>query len=49
MYEAKDRLERKIIQFTSDGYDERCLRQALSTATSCHTREAFIDALQSEA
>ncbi|HEW9972552.1 hypothetical protein KGP24_23945 (plasmid) [Enterobacter sp. JBIWA008] len=49
LYEAKDRLERKIMQFTSDGYDERCLRQALSTATSCHTREAFIDALQSEA
>lgn len=46
LYEAKDRLERKIIQFTSDGYDERCLRQALSTATSCHTREAFIGALQ---
>ncbi|EQA6233040.1 hypothetical protein ACYJ2I_004074 [Enterobacter hormaechei] len=49
LYEAKDRLERKIVQFTSDGYDEQCLRQALRTATSSHTREAFIGALQVEA
>lgn len=49
LYEAKDRLEHKIIQFTFDGYDEQCLRQALSTATSCHTREAFASALELEA
>lgn len=42
--EAKERLEKKIVQFTADGYDEQRLRQALSTATGSHTREALIGA-----
>lgn len=49
LFEAKERLERKIAAFISDGYDEQCLRQALSAATSCHTREAFASALELEA
>ncbi|ENR5961820.1 hypothetical protein ACEWL9_003804 [Enterobacter hormaechei] len=49
LFEAKDRLERKIIQFVSDGYNEQSLRQALSSATSCHTRETFASALELEA
>lgn len=44
--EAKERLEKKIAQFTADGYDEQRLRQALATAISSHTREAFHSAIE---
>lgn len=43
--EAKQRLESKIVVFINDGYDEQHLRQALSAATSSHSREAFTRAL----
>lgn len=46
LYEAKDRLERKIVQFVADGFDEQRLRQSLSAATGSHTREAFLSAIQ---
>lgn len=44
--EAKQRLESKIVVFINDGYDEQHLRQALSSATSSHSREAFTRALR---
>lgn len=46
LFEAKERLEKKIAQFAADGYDEQHLKQALSPATSSHTREAFLSAFQ---
>lgn len=46
LFEAKERLEKKITLFIADGYDERRLRGALSAATSSHTREAFLAAIQ---
>ncbi|MEG1689050.1 MAG: hypothetical protein RR308_04695 [Hafnia sp.] len=49
LYEAKDRLERKIVQFVADGFDEQRLRQSLSAATSSHTWEAFASAFEMEA
>ena len=49
LYEAKDRLERKIVQFVADGFDEQRLRQSLSAATGSHTREAFASAFEVEA
>ncbi|EMB3980167.1 hypothetical protein U8548_004152 [Salmonella enterica] len=49
LYEAKDRLERKIVQFVADGFDEQRLRQSLSAATSSHTWEAFARAFEMEA
>lgn len=49
LFEAKERLESKIVVFVADGYDEQCLRQALSTATSSHTWEAFAAAFSGEA
>ena len=49
LYEAKDRLERKIIQFVADGFDEQRLRQSPSAATSSHTWEAFARAFEMEA
>lgn len=49
LYEAKDRLERKIIQFVADGFDEQRLRLSLSAATSSHTWEAFARAFEMEA
>ncbi|EKQ7213297.1 DUF5417 domain-containing protein [Citrobacter meridianamericanus] len=44
--EAKQRLESKIVLLIDDGYDEQHLRQALSAATSSHTREAFLTAIK---
>ena len=46
LFEAKQRLEKKIAQFAADGYDEQNLQQALLPATSSHTREAFLSAIQ---
>lgn len=46
LFEAKERLEKKITLFIADGYDEQRLRGALSDATSSHTREAFLSAIQ---
>lgn len=46
--EAKQRLESKIVVFINDGYDEQHLRQALSSATSSHSREAFTRAFDME-
>lgn len=46
LFEAKERLEKKITLFIADGYDEQRLRGALSAATSSHTREAFLAAIQ---
>lgn len=43
--EAKQRLESKIVLLIDDGYDEQHLRQALSAATSSHSREAFTRAI----
>lgn len=43
--EAKQRIESKIVVFINDGYDEQHLRQALSAATSSHSREAFTRAI----
>lgn len=44
--EAKQRLESKIVLLINDGYDEQHLRQALSSATSSHSREAFLTAIK---
>lgn len=46
LFEAKERLEKKITLFIADGYDEKRLRGVLSDATSSHTREAFLSAIQ---
>lgn len=46
LFEAKQRLEKKIAQFAADGYDEQNLQKALFPATSSHTREAFLSAIQ---
>lgn len=46
LFEAKERLAKKIVQFAADGYDEQCLQKALSPATSSHTRETFLSAIQ---
>lgn len=46
LFEAKERLEKKITLFIADGYDEQRLRGALSDATSSHTREAFLSTIQ---
>ncbi|HHA1396905.1 TPA: DUF5417 domain-containing protein [Enterobacter hormaechei subsp. xiangfangensis] len=48
LFEAKARLESKIIQFVADGFNEQCLRLALSAATGSYTREAFADAFKGE-
>lgn len=44
--EAKQRLESKIVLLINDGYDEQHLRQVLYSATSSHSREAFLTAIK---
>lgn len=42
LYEAKERLEKKIRLFVADGWEEKILRQSFAGAQSCRSRAAFV-------
>lgn len=48
LFEAKDRLEKKIMLFVADGWEETRLRQAFAKAQSCHSRAVLVAACETQ-